>query len=101
MENGETGKRLGRAGGPSSGCLWRRPRRLLDRASIAPQQVERVRGGCRRQREVVARHAEVVTWVHGLLAADVGPVDPRSEEHTSELQSPSNLVCRLLLETEI
>src|SRR5436309_8880072 len=35
-------KRLGRAGGPSSGCLWRRPRRLLDRASIAPQQVERV-----------------------------------------------------------
>src|SRR5205807_10334688 len=24
--------------------------------------------------------------------------DPRSEEHTSELQSPCNLVCRLLLE---
>src|SRR2546430_7173560 len=29
-------------------------------------------------------------------AADV--VDVRSEEHTSELQSQSNLVCRLLLE---
>src|SRR2546426_7501624 len=29
----------------------------------------------------------------------VGPgVGPRSEEHTSELQSPCNLVCRLLLE---
>src|SRR2546426_2430425 len=28
-------------------------------------------------------------------ASDVGP---RSEEHTSELQSPCNLVCRLLLE---
>src|SRR2546427_5969148 len=26
------------------------------------------------------------------------PEDPRSEEHTSELQSQSNLVCRLLLE---
>src|SRR2546430_12658310 len=26
------------------------------------------------------------------------PVLPRSEEHTSELQSQSNLVCRLLLE---
>src|SRR2546430_109869 len=26
------------------------------------------------------------------------PVVPRSEEHTSELQSQSNLVCRLLLE---
>src|SRR2546430_12672056 len=25
-------------------------------------------------------------------------VEPRSEEHTSELQSQSNLVCRLLLE---
>src|SRR5256885_5241360 len=40
---------------------------------------------------------------------DLGPVEPgrglvgggdeaRSEEHTSELQSPCNLVCRLLLE---
>src|SRR2546426_5106075 len=26
------------------------------------------------------------------------PQDDRSEEHTSELQSPCNLVCRLLLE---
>src|SRR5256885_3788492 len=26
------------------------------------------------------------------------PMPPRSEEHTSELQSPCNLVCRLLLE---
>src|SRR2546430_8220649 len=26
------------------------------------------------------------------------PDEPRSEEHTSELQSQSNLVCRLLLE---
>src|SRR5256885_8624103 len=28
----------------------------------------------------------------------VGIDHPRSEEHTSELQSPCNLVCRLLLE---
>src|SRR5256885_12785553 len=28
----------------------------------------------------------------------VAPVIARSEEHTSELQSPCNLVCRLLLE---
>src|SRR5256885_9915715 len=27
-----------------------------------------------------------------------GPSSARSEEHTSELQSPCNLVCRLLLE---
>src|SRR2546430_12497478 len=30
--------------------------------------------------------------------AHVPRLDPRSEEHTSELQSQSNLVCRLLLE---
>src|ERR1039457_2854672 len=29
------------------------------------------------------------------------PVSWRSEEHTSELQSPCNLVCRLLLEKKI
>src|SRR5258708_29216176 len=28
----------------------------------------------------------------------IGPTDRRSEEHTSELQSPDHLVCRLLLE---
>src|SRR2546430_10948070 len=31
-------------------------------------------------------------------APGAGREDPRSEEHTSELQSQSNLVCRLLLE---
>src|SRR5688500_19648021 len=30
--------------------------------------------------------------------AQVPSTNPRSEEHTSELQSPCNLVCRLLLE---
>src|SRR2546427_6491827 len=43
---------------------------------------------------------------HGALAQEervehrdrVGAAGPRSEEHTSELQSQSNLVCRLLLE---
>src|SRR5205807_9669276 len=38
----------------------------------------------------------VVEVVKGGLAVDVGV--KRSEEHTSELQSPCNLVCRLLLE---
>src|SRR5256885_3150713 len=33
----------------------------------------------------------------GVLADDLGGLF-RSEEHTSELQSPCNLVCRLLLE---
>src|SRR5256885_13155469 len=33
-----------------------------------------------------------------LLACESAPPGKRSEEHTSELQSPCNLVCRLLLE---
>src|SRR5256885_11853531 len=32
-------------------------------------------------------------------AANLRPQEARSEEHTSELQSPCNLVCRLLLDT--
>src|SRR5256885_6439641 len=46
------------------------------------------------------RHVEVAQRrrrgadAHGLI----GQLDVRSEEHTSELQSPCNLVCRLLLE---
>src|SRR5688572_32507713 len=32
------------------------------------------------------------------VIADASALDARSEEHTSELQSQSNLVCRLLLE---
>src|SRR2546430_12977040 len=35
-----------------------------------------------------------------LVFADNDSVSQRSEEHTSELQSQSNLVCRLLLETK-
>src|SRR5438034_2455561 len=35
----------------------------------------------------------------GLVGLELGTADPdRSEEHTSELQSHSDLVCRLLLE---
>src|SRR2546426_9202832 len=37
----------------------------------------------------------------GFQSSDTGAIDKsvsRSEEHTSELQSPCNLVCRLLLE---
>src|SRR5206468_6648822 len=49
---------------------------------------------------------EVKAWQYppyleeGLIDAVLarGPVKPRSEEHTSELQSRSDLVCRLLLE---
>src|SRR2546430_11147873 len=35
---------------------------------------------------------------HAVAHVDAGVLHVRSEEHTSELQSQSNLVCRLLLE---
>src|SRR2546426_2336962 len=61
----------------------------------------------RRGREHGMRRLEavrLVQWYH--FQNDVFPIagsclllgDNRSEEHTSELQSPCNLVCRLLLE---
>src|SRR2546430_6796436 len=39
-----------------------------------------------------------VVFTIGLVRNRLIDVDTRSEEHTSELQSQSNLVCRLLLE---
>src|ERR1039457_7307352 len=41
---------------------------------------------------------DFVTCPHCPFPHRGGPEDNRSEEHTSELQSPCNLVCRLLLE---
>src|SRR5256885_4904755 len=42
-------------------------------------------------------HAAAGDGAHGQLFV-AGHAELRSEEHTSELQSPCNLVCRLLLE---
>src|SRR5690606_38049494 len=41
---------------------------------------------------------ENVPWIHQLADFVRTLADQRSEEHTSELQSRENLVCRLLLE---
>src|SRR2546430_3132806 len=48
-----------------------------------------------------AIHSQVVKFIEGSaewVSRIVSSVDARSEEHTSEPQSQSNLVCRLLLE---
>src|SRR5690242_21964076 len=49
------------------------------------------------RRELEAQEPTCSNWLVTLRAADV-PSFHRSEEHTSELQSHVNLVCRLLLE---
>src|SRR2546426_4170178 len=46
----------------------------------------------------VVRLVELGQIVVAPVILHAGGFPPRSEEHTSELQSPCNLVCRLLLE---
>src|SRR5256885_4771164 len=45
-----------------------------------------------------ARSTSRACGARGSAATTSSSTCPRSEEHTSELQSPCNLVCRLLLE---
>src|SRR5258706_9176230 len=47
---------------------------------------------------VHAQHGELVTAIAASRVVRAQAVPDRSEEHTSELQSLTNLVCRLLLE---
>src|SRR5688572_32531507 len=52
-------------------------------------------GGGRSVADAPAPAVDAVTMRPAMAARQIAP---RSEEHTSELQSQSNLVCRLLLE---
>src|SRR3712207_8808816 len=57
------------------------------------------RAAARRDREVAVRRRERLDPRRANSGADTAAVRrPRSEEHTSELQSRQYLVCRLLLE---
>src|SRR5205807_3959395 len=74
-------------------------------ASIRPPSgVPRDAGRCVRRYNA---HKSSTRWIIAACAEGVfvalpscwpWPAPPRSEEHTSELQSPCNFVCRLLLE---
>src|SRR3712207_7435785 len=79
------------------------PYTTLFRSKETPPQTTRAR-----LRDEFIRHAQerrrdfTVDWVHLKLNDQAQRTvlckDPRSEEHTSELQSRQYLVCRLLLE---
>src|SRR5690606_39863022 len=57
-------------------------------------EIERMR----RERKVLAEVLRHVYTCDHCECALIARIDVRSEEHTSELQSRENLVCRLLLE---
>src|SRR5574341_1947403 len=66
---------------------------ILDKKDAYPNKLS----GGQKQRVAIAR---ALANDPKILLCDeaTSALDPRSEEHTTELQSPTNLVCRLLLE---
>src|SRR5256885_11290189 len=81
---------------PASTAAWRSWREA-SRAASGVRAPMKMPSACRPAKrsprgEVPAWNSTGVRWGEGAL------MWMRSEEHTSELQSPCNLVCRLLLE---
>src|SRR3712207_8780347 len=70
---------------------WEVARRIREREGGSPVLLVALTGHGREQDQARSREAG---FDHHLTK----PADPRSEEHTSELQSRQYLVCRLLLE---
>src|SRR3712207_7613068 len=68
------------------------PYTTLFRSGLAARDLKRAGGGIRD----IEFSVQLLQLVHGRF--DEGLRSPRSEEHTSELQSRQYLVCRLLLE---
>src|SRR5437867_8188186 len=60
--------------------------------------LERVRGARVPYLSVMSDPTTGGVFASYAVLGDVNLAEPRSEEHTSELQSPYDLVCRLLLE---
>src|SRR5256885_3396371 len=68
--------------------------KLMKQAQRMQQQMEQI------QSDLASKTVEATSGGGAVkvVAKCDGTVASRSEEHTSELQSPCNLVCRLLLE---
>src|SRR2546426_4637598 len=76
--------------------IRRPPRSTLFPYTTLFRSIERSEAQAVEQRHRPGAHREHVP--QNAADAGRGPLIGRSEEHTSELQSPCNLVCRLLLE---
>src|SRR2546427_5569875 len=95
-EHGEPAGAQGRAAGLARGP-WRPARRPPDSRPIAERNA---RIGRRAQplRALPRDNGGLMSSPTSSKPSRPGADEARSEEHTSELQSQSNLVCRLLLE---
>src|SRR2546427_9622441 len=76
--------------GPTTGPFGALAKDQQQGASVAMEEINAKGGILGRRLEILFRDDQ--------LKPAVGAQRTRSEEHTSELQSQSNLVCRLLLE---
>src|SRR5258708_8539042 len=91
----------GSSNGPATTKLMRKPRSTARRAvatiSPSPFSLERLaRYPTVASRVGTETWSDPGGWMNALLRTSSR--ESRSEEHTSELQSPDHLVCRLLLE---
>src|SRR5256885_3865243 len=79
--------------------MIRRPPRstLFPYTTLFRSQVQKGRRGLGLLHDTARLHVQRVPH-QTLFRGRFSPTSGRSEEHTSELQSPCNLVCRLLLE---
>src|SRR5688572_32632553 len=80
--------------------MIRRPPRstLFPYTTLFRSRENRAANGARRRTDEIIMHVAAIAFLDR-TAMNAEQVDAmRSEEHTSELQSQSNLVCRLLLE---
>src|SRR5438034_5777712 len=78
---------------------------LLPYTTLFRSGVDEIRGGHEADEDEAGEVDDPAGEAHERPEEDQGPavatearIDARSEEHTSELQSHSDLVCRLLLE---
>src|SRR2546430_7799818 len=80
--------------------MIRRPPRstLFPYTTLFRSRVFDICHGCRRCFSLCNAFPTLFDAVDASAQGEVAGVERRSEEHTSELQSQSNLVCRLLLE---
>src|SRR5256885_9941399 len=79
--------------------LFRSPRLVHPLVERVDHRVGRLRVVAQALLEQTGQRREHERAIDALLVHELEPrTGLRSEEHTSELQSPCNLVCRLLLE---